>query len=227
MSKTTNEQNEGLNTLEAQGAEIAKQFKKMDSRDRRNVTKDLPQYLELGKLLSQLRAESDSGRIASNRLKDCGVHAIDKRRRSEALWYADNEKSVDDFKAKSRKGFTSITALQKAWKDAQVNESETQEPETEITEGDNEGLAEPTGSDANATPVQVAESVIALCNKHGIDLTEVTELLMEHVSVTEGEQDSIEDECPFDPPFSIENVQVTGPKDAKAFANMFANNGPM
>ena len=221
MAKATNEQNEVLNTLEAQGAEIAKQFKKMDSRDRRNVTKDMPSYLELGKLLSQLRAESDAGRIASNRLKDCGVHTIDKRRRSEALWFADNEKSVNDFKDKSRKGFTSITALQKAWKDAQADESETQEPETEeVTEGANEGLAEPTGSDANATPVQVAESVIALCNKHGIDLTEVTELLMEHVSV-------IEDECPFDPPFSIENVEITGPKDAKAFANMFSNNGPM
>ena len=33
MAKTTNEQNEVLNTLEAQGAELAKQFKKMDSRD--------------------------------------------------------------------------------------------------------------------------------------------------------------------------------------------------
>ena len=62
-----------------------------------------------------LKAEGGE-RISTDRLKDCGINGIDKRRRSEALWFVENEKACRDFIAKSKKGFTSLTALQAAMK---------------------------------------------------------------------------------------------------------------
>ena len=65
--------------------------------------------------MQKLKAEGGE-RISTDRLKDCGINGIDKRRRSEALWFVENEKVCRDFIAKSKKGFTSLTALQAAMK---------------------------------------------------------------------------------------------------------------
>ena len=47
----------------------------------------------LGKLLQQLKAQStvDSGQISRQTLTTYGVHNIDRRRRSEALLFVENE----------------------------------------------------------------------------------------------------------------------------------------
>ena len=172
-----------LSTLEAEGHEIAKLFLTIDKRDKGNLTKDLPSFLALGQLIATLKRESEAGRISSDRLKDCGINKIDKRRRSEALWFADNEKSVNAFKAKSKKGFTSLSALQRAWKEAQPKD-EVLEPETSdpVSEGEQ---GEPVASVVTHNEISVAESVIELCKLHGINLAQVTELLQEHCDVTE------------------------------------------
>ncbi len=74
----------------------------------------------LGKLLVELKAQStlDSGQISRQTLTTHGVHNIDRRRRSEALWFVENEVACRAFMDCSKKGFTSLTALQKAMKDA-------------------------------------------------------------------------------------------------------------
>ena len=74
----------------------------------------------LGKLLVELKAQSslDSGQISRQTLTTYGIHNIDRRRRSEALWFVENEVECRDFTQASKKGFTSLTALQAAMRKA-------------------------------------------------------------------------------------------------------------
>lgn len=106
----------------------------------------------LGRLLKQLKAESPNGRISSSQLFRVGVKDIPKQRRSEALWFVENEEVARDFISKSKKGYTSLSALQKAVNKAnkpttegedksdvgQSSEATTSEakPTMEVTKGD-------------------------------------------------------------------------------------------
>ena len=83
----------------------------------------------LGKLLQELKAQStlDSGQISRQTLTMYGINVIDRRRRSEALWFVENEVECRDFIANSKKGFSSLTALQAAMRKAAKAEDETVE----------------------------------------------------------------------------------------------------
>ena len=106
------------NTLEAEGFALAKEYKSITKGDKARFTKATKANgfdTRLGKLMLALKAEGGE-RINSQRLKDCGINGIDKRRRSEALWFVENETACRDFIQASKKGFTSLTALQAAMK---------------------------------------------------------------------------------------------------------------
>ena len=106
------------NSLEAEGFALAKEYKSSTKGDKGGFTKATKADgfdTRLGKLMQKLKAEGGE-RISSDRLKDCGINVIDKRRRAEALWFVENEKACREFIAKSKKGFTSLTALQAAMK---------------------------------------------------------------------------------------------------------------
>ena len=83
----------------------------------------------LGKLLQELKAQStlDSGQISRQTLTMYGINVIDRRRRSEALWFVENELECRDFIANSKKGFSSLTALQAAMRKAAKAEDEPTE----------------------------------------------------------------------------------------------------
>lgn len=74
----------------------------------------------LGKLMSTLKAQSavDSGQIPTHVLRTHGIDKIDRRRRSEALWFHENQAECLEFIKASKKGFTSLTALQAAMRKA-------------------------------------------------------------------------------------------------------------
>ena len=85
----------------------------------------------LGKLLSTLKAQSsvDSGQIPTHVLRTHGIANIDRRRRAEALWFVENEVECRAFIANSKKGFSSLTALQAAMRKAAKAAAEvTQQP---------------------------------------------------------------------------------------------------
>jgi hypothetical protein len=106
------------NTLEAEGFALAKEWKSITKGDKARFTKSTKADgfdTRLGKLMQKLKAEGGQ-RISTDRLKDCGINGIDKRRRSEALWFVENETACRDFIKASKKGFTSLTALQAAMK---------------------------------------------------------------------------------------------------------------
>ena len=94
------------NTLEAEGFALAKEWKSITKGDKARFNKSTKADgfdTRLGKLMLKLKAEGGE-RIASARLKDCGIAGIDKRRRSEALWFVENEKACRDFIQASKKG---------------------------------------------------------------------------------------------------------------------------
>ena len=151
-----------INTLEAEGLALAKEWKSICSADKRRFNKATKADgfdTRLGKLMLKLKAESEAGRISSARLKECNIHSIDKRRRSEALWFVENETACRSFIQASKKGFTSLTALQSAMRKAEKSAKADEQPEAG-TES-NVGLGEPKVEDT-PSPITVTEIALDL-----------------------------------------------------------------
>ena len=133
----------------------------------------------LGKLLQELKAQStlDSGQI-SRQTYDVRHQYIDRRRRSEALWFVENEvecrKFIEDGKFKG----TSLTALQKAMRDAAKAVEETTEGETS-----NVGQSDAEQPKADTTKPRISHKVmvntiIAQAELNELDLEEIITDLM-------------------------------------------------
>ena len=134
----------------------------------------------LGKLVQELKAQStlDSGQISRQTLTMYGINIIDRRRRSEALWFIENEvvcrKFIEDGKFKG----TSLTALQKAMRDA--DKDETTKGETS-----NVGQSEDAPQEPKAKTVKprishkvMINTIIAQAELNELDLEEIiTDLL--------------------------------------------------
>ena len=90
--------------------------------------------LRLGKVMAQLRAESpsDQGIVGRDQKARAGISTIDRRRLNEALQVFDNIDELREFSKSSKKGFTNLTALLKAWKNSTKvsEETETSQKET-------------------------------------------------------------------------------------------------
>jgi len=136
----------------------------------------------LGKLLQQLKASSpvDSGQISRQTLTTHGVHIIDRRRRSEALWFVENEVECRDFIAKSKKGFTSLTALQASMRKAS---KEAEEPTTAKAEPVKATPTKVEPSKVGQSPVSkqvVFDKLVKVCDANGIDMLELAEMIIDH-----------------------------------------------
>ena len=141
----------------------------------------------LGKLLQQLKASSplDSGQISRQTLTTHGVHVIDRRRRSEALWFVENEVECREFIAKSKKGFTSLTALQRAMRDAS-KEAEAPTAKAEPVEA-TPAKAEPSNVGQSpakpASKQDIFDKLVKVCEFSGIDMLEIAEMIIDHSEV--------------------------------------------
>lgn len=134
----------------------------------------------LGKLVQELKAQStlDSGQISRQTLTMYGIHIIDRRRRSEALWFIENEvvcrKFIEDGKFKG----TSLTALQKAMRDAAKAVEETTEGETSnVGQSDAEQPKAETVKPRISHKVMV-NTIIAQAELNELDLEEIITDLM-------------------------------------------------
>ena len=141
----------------------------------------------LGKLLQQLKASSplDSGQISRQTLTTHGVHVIDRRRRSEALWFVENEVECREFIAKSKKGFTSLTALQKAMRDAANAEADAAADKAmegiPVVETHVPAKAEPSNVGQKPVSKQVVfDKLVKVCDANGIDMLELAEMIIDH-----------------------------------------------
>jgi|TARA_E500000081_G_scaffold46744_2_gene50187 hypothetical protein len=99
--------------------------------------------LRLGKVMAQLRAESpsDQGIVGRDQKIRVGISTIDRRRLNEALKVFDNIVELREFCKSSKKGFTNITALLKAWKKSTEVPSEV-EGSKETSKESNVGQSE-------------------------------------------------------------------------------------
>ena len=139
----------------------------------------------LGKLLQQLKASSsmDSGQISRQVLTTHGLHVIDRRRRSEALWFVENEVECREFIKASKKGFTSLTALQAAMRKAS-KEADTKPAKAEKVKA-TPAKAEPSnvGQPKVFTKQKVFDELVIICQHSGIDMLEIAEMIIDHSEV--------------------------------------------
>ena len=181
-----------LQALRAEGKALLEIWNKRQTAQRRLFTADTKADgfdTRLGKLLQELKAQSplDSGQISRQTLATYKVDKIDRRRRSEALWFVENEVACRDFIQKSKKGYTSLSALQKAMYKAS---KEADAPkEAKASKGKSSAKAEKKVSDVGQKPSKddIVQSIIKACQYSGIDLLDIAEALMEIDTVSEAE----------------------------------------
>ena len=135
----------------------------------------------LGNLLKQLKANCDSSKIPTHVLRTHGIDGIDKRRRSEALWFIENEEECRDFiKTKGFKG-KSLTALQAAMrKAAKADEPQTTEGETqtETTEGETSNVGPSQPPKEKISHKVMVNTIVKQAHFNDLDLEEIVLDLM-------------------------------------------------
>ena len=180
-----------MDALVKEGKALARIWKQTNSL--KDSTKASGFDTRLGKLLQQLKAQSslDSGQVSRQVLTAHGIHTIDRRRRAEALWFVENEVECRDFIAKSKKGFSSLTALQAAMRKA----SKEAEQPTAKAEPSNVGQSEATASEAKqsgateqrSVTVQITRSkmvdtILHHCAANGLNVEDIINDLQSHVA---------------------------------------------
>ena len=144
----------------------------------------------LGKLLQQLKAQStlDSGQVSRQTLTTYGIHTIDRRRRSEALWFVENEVACREFMKSSKKGFTSLSALQKAMNAAakpakaetsDVGQSEEAKPAKLVKQSETKVSVGPI------TRTKMVDTIVKQCELNGLDLEQIIDDLMSKLALQE------------------------------------------
>ena len=174
-----------INTLEAEGLALAKEWKSICKADKSRFTKSTKADgfdMRLGKLMFALKQESE-GRIPSARLKECGINSIDKRRRSEALWFVENEDAARDFIKASKKGFTSLTALQAAMRKSAKADEVSEQPEADAKS--NVGLDEPQVQEQSQpkTAGDIALEAILQAELHNVSIADLEVALQDAINL--------------------------------------------
>ena len=149
----------------------------------------------LGKLLSTLKAQSavDSGQIPTHVLRTHGIDKIDRRRRSEALWFYENQAECVEFIKASKKGFTSLTALQRAMKQAAKAEAAQEPAKAEVSNVGQSDDPKPTklvqhSETKVSVPVTrtvMVNTIIKQCEANGLDLETIIDDLISAIAKQE------------------------------------------
>ena len=142
----------------------------------------------LGNLLKQLKANCDSSKIPTHVLRTHGIDGIDRRRRSEALWFIENETECRDFiKTEGFKG-KSLTALQAAMRKAAKGSEETTtegEPQTETTEGETSNVGQSQPPQQKVSHTVMVNTIVKQAHLNDLDLEEI---VMDLMAVLENRQ---------------------------------------
>jgi len=177
-----------LGTLETEGQAIAKELRSRDRKDANQFKRDIvnvsqfngsdknPQglWVRLGFLMTQIEQNNSTK-------KDCGLLKIDRRRLAEAKWFYNNLKDCQAFIANSKKGYTSLTALQLAMSKANKATLSTEDKVSEAT------LSEATSNEVEesnvgqtqlpTTKYDLAKEIMKTCLANDIDPLELIELV--------------------------------------------------
>lgn len=173
----------------AEGKALFDIWKKKESSAKAAFTNDTKAEgfdTRLGNLLLKLQKASsmNGGRISREILATHNLHKIDKRRRSEALWFVKNQSKATAFIETSKKGFTSLTALQAAMRKAtkgseeQTTEGETQ---TETTEGETSNVGQSQPPQQKITRKVMVNTILAQTELNDLDLEDIITDLLVHL----------------------------------------------
>ena len=185
MAKSVKSQT-SISAMISEGQDLGKIWKSRMASQRKTFTSDTNAKgfdTRLGKLLQQLKAASsmDSGQISRQVLTDHGLHIIDRRRRSEALWFVENEVECREFIKASKKGFTSLTALQAAMRKASKEADAPQQPKAEPSNvGQSEAAPAKAEKPVVVTKQIVFDKLVKVCDANGIDMLELAEMIIDH-----------------------------------------------
>ena len=135
----------------------------------------------LGNLLKQLKSNCGSSKIPTHVLRTHGIAAIDRRRRSEALWFIENETECREYIAKAKYKGSSLTALQAAMRKATKGSEETTtegETQTETTEGETSNVGQSQPPQQKITHTVMVNTIVKQAHLNELDLEEIIEDLM-------------------------------------------------
>lgn len=188
-AKTQQVEGTSIDAMVQEGKALGRIWKQTNSL--KDSTKATGFDTRLGKLLMQLKAASslDSGQVSRQVLTTHGIHKIDRRRRAEALWFAENEVKCRDFMQASKKGFTSLSALQRAMREA---DKPTDTAKAEVS---NVGQSEPTPAKAEKsgateqrsvnviiTRTKMVDTILHHCQENNLNLEDIINDLQSHVA---------------------------------------------
>ena len=188
MAKSTNKavkvEGTSIDALVKEGKALGKMWSTLNSV--KQSTKANGFDTRLGKLLSVLKAQStvDSGQIPTHVLRTHGIANIDRRRRSEALWFYENQAECVEFMKSSKKGFTSLTALQSAMRKAAKAEVEAAAPskdevskvgqldgkDTLVSDTGWQEVAKAKVSVGPITRTKMVDTIVKQCELNNLDL---------------------------------------------------------
>lgn len=193
-STASNQVGTTLDALVKEGKALGKMWATLNSV--KQSTKANGFDTRLGKLLSTLKAQSahDSGQIPTHVLRTHGIANIDRRRRAEALWFYENQAECVEFIKASKKGFTSLTALQAAMRKAAKAEAETTAPSKD--EPSNVGQSDDpkptklvqhseTKVSVPVTRTVMVNTIIKQCEANGLDLETIVDDLISAIAKQE------------------------------------------
>ena len=178
-----------IDALVKEGKALARIWKQTNSL--KDTTKANGFDTRLGKLLQELKAQSslDSGQVSRQVLTAHGINTIDRRRRAEALWFVENEKECRDFIAKSKKGFTSLTALQAAMrKAAKAAEEPTEGKPSNVGQSDTDSEAvkdngvEHSSKKFTINRTKMVNDILLICKQSDFNVEDIIDDLMAHVA---------------------------------------------
>jgi len=187
-----------ISTLQSIGANLTKAYHKEQKALRTKTTKmvfsnDSFDY-ELGKLQSEILTIENVKIISKALALKYGINAIDRRRKSEALWLFSNHSNIVTWlRQNPKKRFTSLTALQRAYSLANKPKEETSTQEEILQIEDKSSEQSDVGQSAKEEPkVQkkltasdvAFETVLAL-DTNGISKEEFLVALKEQLELIE------------------------------------------
>ena len=184
-----------IDALVKEGKALARIWKQTNSL--KDSTKASGFDTRLGKLMQELKAQStnDKGQISRQVLVAHGIHTIDRRRRSEALWFVENQAECLEFMKASKKGFTSLTALQAAMRKATATTEPAKAEVSNVGQSDAKpAKAEPKMVQHSETKVSVpvtrsmmVKTIIKQCEENQIDLEKVIDDLIDRLNAQEAQ----------------------------------------
>lgn len=180
-----------IDALVKEGKALGKIWKQTNSL--KDSTKANGFDTRLGKLMQELKAQStlDSGQIPTHVLRTHGIANIDRRRRSEALWFVENEVACRKFMESSKKGFTSLSALQKAM-NAAAKAEKVEQPVAKAKVSDvgqsKDGQSDKVNETSKGTysvPItrtMMVQTIVKQCELNGLDLQVIVDDLLSQLA---------------------------------------------